>query len=145
MKAVPITLREANDFVKNYHRHNQPVVGSKFAIGAEMDGKLVGVAIAGRPVARLLDNGKTLEIVRVCTDGTRNVNSFLYGRVKQIGLLMGYEKIITYTLKSESGSSLRAVGAILEQEIKGQGWNRPNRIRIEQKVYLQEKIRWALI
>lgn len=145
MKAIPITLRQANEFVKAYHRHNQPVVGSKFAIGAELDGQLVGVAIAGRPVARLLDNGKTLEIVRVCTDGTRNANSFLYGRVKQIALLMGYEKVVTYTLKSESGASLRAIGANPEHEVKGQGWNRPNRVRMEQQVYLQEKIRWSLL
>lgn len=144
MKAVPITIREANNFVRKYHRHNQPVVGSKFSIGAELDGKLVGVAIAGRPVARLLDNGKTLEIVRVCTDGTRNANSFLYGKVKQIGLLMGYESIITYTLKNESGASLKAVGAIKEAEIKPQSWNRAGRERIEQSVYSQEKIRWAI-
>lgn len=142
MKVRPITLREANEFVRKYHRHNQPVVGSKFSIGAELDGRLIGVAIAGRPVARLLDNGRTLEIVRVCTDGTRNANSFLYGKVKQIGLLMGYEKIITYTLKSESGASLKAVGATKEAELKPQTWDRLNRKRTEQSVYSQEKIRW---
>ena len=69
------------------------------------------MAIAGRPVARRLDDGKTLEVLRVCTDGTPNANSFLYGRVKRIAQLMGYEKIITYTLEEESGASLRAVGA----------------------------------
>ena len=84
-------------------------MGGKFAVGAAVDGKLVGVAIAGRPVARRLDDGKTLEVLRVCTDGTPNANSFLYGRVKRIGQLMGYTKILTYTLEEESGASLRAV------------------------------------
>ena len=144
MKAVPLTLKEANLFVKKYHRHNKPVVGCKFAIGAEKDGKLVGVAIVGRPVARLLDDKKTTEITRVCTDGTRNANSFLYARCKKICQLMGYEKIITYTLQSESGSSLRAVGAKAEVKIKPQTWNRTKRKRINQPVYNQPKIRWIV-
>jgi hypothetical protein len=111
MEAVPLQLREANEFVAKYHRHNLPTVGGKFAVGAAQDGKLVGVAIAGRPVARRLDDGKTLEVLRVCTDDTPNANSFLYGRVKRIAHLMGYEKVITYTLEEESGASRRAVGA----------------------------------
>jgi hypothetical protein len=93
MEAVPLHLKQANEFVAQYHRHNLPTVGGKFAIGAAQDGRLVGVAIAGRPVARRLDDGQTLEVLRVCTDGTRNVNSFLYGRVKRIALLMGYERV----------------------------------------------------
>lgn len=93
MQTIPLSFREANQFVSKYHRHNKAVGGGKFSIGAVKDGKLVGVAIAGRPVARLLDNGKTLEIVRVCTDGTRNANSFLYDKVKKIALLMGYQKV----------------------------------------------------
>ena len=101
MEAVPIHLREANGFVAWHHRHNLPTVGGKFAEGASVDGKLVGVAIAGRPVARRLDDGKTLEVLRVCTDGTRNPNRFFYGRVKQFALLMGYGKVITCTLASE--------------------------------------------
>jgi hypothetical protein len=111
MEAVPLHLRDANAFVGKHHRHNLPTVGGKFAVGATVDGKLVGVAIAGRPVARRLDDGKTLEVLRVCTDGTPNANSFLYGRVKRIALLLGYSKVITYTLEEESGASLRAVGA----------------------------------
>src|SRR5256714_10988635 len=110
MDAVPLHLREANEFVAKYHRHNLPTVGGKFAVGAALDGKLVGVAIAGRPVARRLDDGRTLEVLRVCSDGTPNVNSFLYGRVARIARLMGYRKVITYTLEEESGASLRAVG-----------------------------------
>ena len=118
MKAVPPHLREANEFVAKYHRHNLPTVGGKFAVGASVDGKLVGVAIAVRPVARRLGDCKTLEVLRVCTDGTRNANSFLYGRVKRIGLLMGYSKVITYTLEEESGASLRAVGAEVVSQVE---------------------------
>src|SRR5947199_9619686 len=109
MCAVPLHLRKANEFVAKHHRHNPPTAGGKFALGASVDGKLVEVAIAGRPVARRLDDGKTLEVLRVCTDGTPNANSFLYGRVKRIALLMGYAKVVTYTLEEESGASLRAV------------------------------------
>lgn len=144
MKIIPITLKEANKFVQDHHRHNLPVVGSKFSLGAVKDGNIVGVVIAGRPIARLLDNGFCLEILRTCTDGTRNANSFLYGKVRQIAMLMGYEKVITYTLKCESGASLRAVGAKIEAEIKPQTWDRPNRQRANQPVYSQEKFRWVL-
>src|SRR5271154_2183650 len=106
MEARPLHLREANDFVAKYHRHNMPTVGGKFAVGVVDAGKLVGVAIAGRPVARKLDGGKTLEVLRVCTDGTANACSFLYARIAKIARLMGYDKIITYTLEEESGVSL---------------------------------------
>src|SRR4051794_21330392 len=98
MEAVPITLREANAFVKERHRHNSPVTGCRFAVGCQVDGKIVGVAIAGRPVARRQDDGRTLEVLRVCTDSTRNACSFLYARVARIARMLGYSRIITYTL-----------------------------------------------
>jgi hypothetical protein len=118
MEAVPLHIREANEFVAQHHRHSLPTAGGKFAVGAAVSGKLVGVAIAGRPVARRLDDGKTLEVLRVCTEGTANANSFLYGRIKRIALLMGYEKVITYTLQEESEASLRAVEARLVGEVR---------------------------
>jgi hypothetical protein len=37
---VPLTLREANRFVEEHHRHSGPVQGAKFAIGLVEDGKL---------------------------------------------------------------------------------------------------------
>ncbi len=111
MEAVPLHLREANAFVAQRHRHNAPTVGCKFAFGAAVDGQLVGVAVAGRPVSRRLDDGKTQEVLRVCTDGTPNACSFLYARCAKIARLMGYERVITYTLESAGGASLRAVGA----------------------------------
>jgi hypothetical protein len=110
VRAVPLHLGEANNFVAQHHRHNLPTVGGKFAVGAADDtGKVIGVAIAGRPVCRRLEDVTTLEVLRVCTDGTPNACSFLYARTAKIARLMGYERIITYTLTSESGASLRAV------------------------------------
>jgi hypothetical protein len=144
MEAVPLHLREANEFVAQHHRHNLPTVGGKFAVGAAVDGKLVGVAIAGRPVARRLDDGKTLEVLRVCTDGTPNTNSFLYGRVKRIALLLGYEKVITYTLEEESGASLRAVGAEVVGQVEPKEWSVPSRPRESQAVYGKPKVKWEL-
>jgi hypothetical protein len=111
VRAVPLHLREANEFVAQHHRHNLPTVGGKFAVGAADDeGKLVGVAVAGRPVARRLDDGTTLEVLRVCTDGTPNACSFLYARCANIARLMGYEWLITYTLACEGGASRHACG-----------------------------------
>ena len=141
----PVTLKQANEFISAYHRHNKPVAGHKFSIGLfDDENKLVGVAICGRPVARMLDDGLTLEILRVCTDGTRNANSMLYARVKRIAQLMGYRKVLTYTLAEESGSSLRAVGAQKDGIVKPREWSREKRKRVFQDVYKKEKIRWIL-
>lgn len=106
----PVSLREANAFVAEYHRHHRPVVGHKFSIGCEVSGRLVGVVIAGRPVSRHLDNGLTLEVTRLCTTGERNACSFLYSAAARAAKAMGYRKIITYTLDTENGASLRAAG-----------------------------------
>lgn len=105
----PIHLKEAAEYVRKYHRHNIPPVGGKFAIGVgDEKEELHGVAICGRPVARKLDDGKTLEIYRNCTDGTKNACSKLYGACLKIAKDMGYKKVITYTLKSETGASVKA-------------------------------------
>ena len=140
----PISLKQANEFVSNHHRHNKPVAGHKFSIGLFDDDKLLGVAICGRPVARMADDGLTLEVLRVCTDGTRNANSMLYSRVKKIAQVMGYKKVLTYTLAEESGASLRAVGAQKDGLVKPQEWSREKRERNSQDVYKKEKIRWIL-
>lgn len=107
---VPTTLKEANAFVMEHHRHHKPTVGHKFSIGCDCDGKLVGVAIVGRPVSRYLDDGFTLEVNRLCTDGTKNACSMLYTASARAAKAMGYRKIITYTLDTENGVSLRAAG-----------------------------------
>ncbi len=140
----PISLKLANEFVSAYHRHNKPVAGHKFSIGLFDDERLIGIAICGRPVARMADDGLTLEVLRVCTDGTRNANSMLYSRVKKIAQVIGYQKVLTYTLTEESGSSLRAVGAQKSGIVKPREWSREKRKRETQKVYKKEKIRWIL-
>lgn len=144
MQVVPLTLRAANDFIRKYHRHSAPVVGCRFAVGAQVDGKLVGVAVAGRPVARRLDDGSTLEILRVCTDGTRNACSFLYARAARVGREMGYSSIITYSLQEESGASLKAIGAKVTGRVEPQEWSVPSRPRKSQPVYKAAKVRWQL-
>ena len=130
MQAVPIELKEANNFVNLLHRHHNAVYRDKFRIGCIDDSnKLIGVVQLGRPVSRCLDDGKTIEVVRLCTDGTKNACSFLYARAARVAKLMGYSKIITYILESESGTSLKASGWIKEADIKGHNWNCPSRPR----------------
>ena len=107
---TPVALATANAFVNAHHRHHKATAGHKFSIGCAKDGELVGVAIVGRPVSRYLDDGWTLEVNRLCTTGERNACSILYAASARAAKAMGYRKIITYTLDSESGSSLRAAG-----------------------------------
>ena len=116
-------------FIKAHHRHHSPSVGDRFRIGVELDGKLVGVAVAGRPVARILDDGSTIEVTRLCTDGTPNACSFLYSRCARIAREFGYARIITYILGDEPGTSLAASGWIKDKNVPGQEWSRPSRPR----------------
>lgn len=130
MKAIPIELKTANEFVASLHRHHAPVYRDKFRIGCCDDsGKLIGVIQLARPVSRVLDNGKTIEAVRLCTDGTPNACSFLYSRAARIAQEMGYEKIITYILENESGTSLKACGWHKEADTNGHNWSCPSRPR----------------
>jgi len=140
MRIVPITFRYAQQFVKDYHRHNPNVVGCKFSIGCQSDDGIVGVAICGRPVSRHLDDGKTLEINRVCTDGTRNACSMLYSACCRIAKEMGYQKIITYTLQSEDGASVKASNFTCDGEAGGTHWTgKRNR---GQSIPHEMKVRW---
>ena len=155
MNAVPLTLTEANQFIEKYHRHHHKVPRDKFRVGCEVGGKLVGVATVGQPLARLLCDGYTLEVTRLCTDGTKGVCSFLYSRCARIAKEMGYKKIITYILESEDGTSLKASGWHCEVEKCGGGsWNVPSRPREVvvttlfgevQKYPIGKKQRWAKI
>jgi hypothetical protein len=115
---VPITLRAANAFIAAHHRHNKPVRGWKFGVGLEHEGTLIGVATAGRPIARHFDDGRTLEVNRTCTDGTPNANSMLYGAIWRAARAMGYARIITYTQAHESGASLRAAGWVRVKDLE---------------------------
>ena len=99
----PMSLADANRFVAEHHRHHKPVRGHKFSLGCMANDRLAGVAIVGRPVSRYLDDGLTLEVNRLCTDGTKNACSFLYGAAARAAKVMGYRKIITYILDTESG------------------------------------------
>ena len=141
---VPVTLREANAFVDKMHRHHGTTRGHKFSVAVgSTDGVMRGVAIAGRPVARQLDDGVTLEVLRVCTDGTPNVCSMLYGAVRRAGVAMGYpaHRIFTYTLADESGRSLHAAGWVRDGETKGESWDRAKRPRTD-KHPTTPKVRW---
>lgn len=140
---VPVSLDEANQFVREHHRHHQPVPGAKFCIGVSDGKKIVGVAIVGRPIARMLDDGWTLEVNRTCTDGTKNANSLLYGAVRRASWALGFKRLITYTLPEEGGASLRAAGFRVVGEAGGGRWSRENRPRIDTHP-LQKKIKWEV-
>jgi len=143
---TPIELKDANRFIAQFHRHNKPVVRAKFQLGL-MDGgeELIGVGIVGRPIARMLSDGKTVEVLRTCIkEGYPNACSMMYARLKRISQLLGYEKVITYTLQKESQSSLKALGSSIVAEVKPQNWDRKDRRRTPQKVYKEPKWRWEL-
>ena len=144
LEAAPLELKQANEFVASFHRHHDPVHRDKYRIGAMLDGKLVGVVQVARPVARMLDDGKTVEVVRLCTDGTKDVCSFLYSKAARIAKEMGYSKIITYILCDESGDSLRAAGWQKEAATSGGSWNRPSRKRATTAPTVP-KVRWSRI
>jgi hypothetical protein len=113
-----VTFKAACAFVAAHHRHNKPPVGHKFSIAVRAADEIVGVAMAGRPVARAFDDGLTLEVNRTCTDGTENANSMLYGAVWRAAKAMGYRRCITYTQADETGASLRAVGWVRVKELE---------------------------
>jgi hypothetical protein len=127
--ALPLSLDEANAFVRDHHRHHAPVAGHKFSIGAAEAGFLVGVAIVGRPVSRVRDDGCTLEVTRLCTNGARNACSFLYGRAAKAAFALGYSRIGTYIRADEDGASLRAAGWRLIGKTKGRSWDCQSRPR----------------
>jgi hypothetical protein len=139
---VPISYRDAAAFVAMHHRHLDPPIGHKFSIGAVVDSTLVGVAMVGRPVARRFDNGQTLEVNRTATDGTRNVNSLLYGAAWRATKALGYTRLITYTQGGETGASLRAAGwVVIAQRPERPGWDAPSRPRTD-KADLMPRTLW---
>ncbi|MCG4526933.1 XF1762 family protein [Intestinimonas massiliensis (ex Afouda et al. 2020)] len=142
LTAKPIELRDANEFVNQLHRHHDPVYRDKLRVAAYDGDRMVGVAQLGRPVSRVLDDGQTIEVVRLCTDGTHNACSFLYGRAARVARELGYSKIITYILESEDGASLRAAGWRCEAITNGGSWSCPSRPR-ETTAPTNKKQRWA--
>lgn len=143
LEIVPISFAEACEFIRQYHRHHKPPQGYKFCVAVSDGERIVGAAIVGRPVARFLDDGWTLEVTRTCTDGTKNANSMLYAAAWRAAKAMGYKKLISYTLKEESGASLKAAGWKCIGEAGGGTWDRKDRPRVD-KHPLQTKLRWEV-
>jgi len=139
----PISFESANAFVSENHRHHKRVRGHKFSIAAILNEVLVGVAIVGRPVSRIRDDGLTLELTRLCTDGTRNACSFLVGKAAKAAFALGFRRIGTYILQSEDGVSLRAAGWTLIGETKGGSWDCPSRPRVD-KHPTEPKTLWEI-
>ena len=131
LSLIPVSLKDANAFVAAYHRHHKPTRGHKFSVGCAVAGQLVGVAIVGRPVSRYLDDSLTLEVNRLCTTGEPNVCSMLYGAAARAAKAMGYRKIITYTLDSEPGASLRAAGWTCAGPAGGKRWTGQRRPAVD--------------
>lgn len=128
---APVDFDVAAAFVRDHHRHHTPPVGHKFSLAAMMDERCVGVVIVGRPVARRRDDGRTLEVTRLCTTGERNACSFLYGAAAKAAFALGYSRIGTYILKREPGTSLAAAGWKLIAETPGKSWSVPSRPRAD--------------
>lgn len=148
LRLVPVTLAECKAFVAKHHRHNKPPVGWRFGVGVAT-GTLRGVAVASRPVARRLDDGRTLEVVRTCTDGARNANSMLYGAIARAAKALGYERVVTYTLAEEPGTSLKAAGWERDAEVPAEkSWSNSVRARVQTDLYGSDqrpagpKVRW---
>ena len=147
----PIKLKDTNAYVGQHHRHNFPTNGHKWSLACYDGDRLCGVAIAGQPVARNLDDGETIEVRRVCTDGTFNACSKLYGACARVAKEMGYRRIITYTLITEPGTTMKASGWTSAGEAGGTTWDRPSRPReeyqeslfgTERKYPNEKKVRW---
>lgn len=136
----------ANAYILQQHRHHGPVAGAIYAVGVYDDHGARGYAIAGRPVSRHLDDGATLEVTRLATDGAANAVSSLYGAVRRLAREQNrtgrnWRRIITYTLAAESGASMRAAGFTAIATSSGGSWSRPTRERHDRHP-LGEKVRW---
>ncbi|HAM56458.1 MAG TPA: hypothetical protein DCQ64_14095 [Candidatus Rokubacteria bacterium] len=148
----PITLRDARRFVAEHHRHNEPPHGWLFGAGL-FDGEVLrAVGIAGRPVARNLQDGRTVEVLRVCTLGDRNAASRLYGALCRAAAALGYLRAVTYTLESEPGTTTRAAGFrrdgdVIADDWRGRArqWSASNTPTLfgEAKRPLGDKVRWV--
>jgi hypothetical protein len=145
LRIVPVTFRQAVVFIAEHHRHHRPPRGMKFAVGVSDGRGLVGVATVGRPVARHLDDGSTLEVTRTCTCQVPNANSMLYGAMWRAARALGYTRMLTYTQEGESGSSLRAAGLVRVAELRPRpGWHTPSRPRMDMGADRIARTRWEI-
>lgn len=143
LRHIRLSLGEANSFIEQHHRHHSPVAGHLFSLGAVLGEDVVGVVIVGRPVSRMRDDGETAEVTRLCTDGTRNACSFLYGAAARAAFALGFRRIGTYILATEPGTSLKASGWKLIAKTKAETWSRPSRPRVA-KCPAQQKFLFEL-
>lgn len=138
-----IALAQANAYVTQFHRHLNGVVGHLASRALYDDAALRGVIVLGRPVARHQDDGATVEVLRVCTDGSRNACSKLYGAARRYAKANRMTRVITYTLPDEPGASLKASGFICTGSTDGGSWARPTRDRAD-KAPTCAKLRWEM-
>lgn len=142
LTVVPCDFDEANAFIARHHRHHRPLKFHKFSLAvADEAGEIRAVCMVNRPTARMLDDGMTLEVTRLASDGCPNACSCLYGAAWRAAKALGYGKLITYILESESGTTLKASGWKLIGKRGGGSWNMPSRPRVD-KHPLQKKFLW---
>lgn len=141
IELIPIDFKTAKEFINNHHRHHVSPIGWKVGVGIWDGIKLRGVLTLGRPVARKLDDGWTLEVNRCCTDGVKNGCSMLYGAACRVAKALGYKRLITYTLKDETGVSLLAAGWKSLYDTPGRTWSCKSRPRIN-KHPIEQKTLW---
>lgn len=141
LELVPVTISDAKAFVAQVHRTHRAPLSGKWAHAVAKDGEIVAVAIVGRPVARGLDDGWTVEVTRVASDGTHNACSMLYGAAWRAAKALGYRRMVTYTLDTEEGSTLRSAGWKVVAEVRGRSWSCESRPRVDRHP-TQGKLRW---
>jgi len=146
LRVVPLTLKDANRVVSALHRHHKPATGHRFSLGViDSEGVVRGVAIVGRPVARMVDHTMVCEVSRVATDGTRNACSILLGAAARAAKAMGYAKIQTYTLPEEGGASLRGAGWTCEGDAGGGAWKHTDGKPRDRSQPMAVKSRWVRV
>lgn len=142
LSIIPISYSVAKDFINHHHRHHRSPQGQKFALGLTDGNNLIGVVTAGRPVSRHMDDGQTLEVTRCCVKEIyKNGVSKLYSHVCKVAQAMGYKQVITYTLATETGTSMKAANFNLVRKSKGGSWNCEARERTD-KHPITEKYLW---
>lgn len=143
LEIQPISFDEACEYVRLFHRHHEPPRGWMFGCAVNDGEKIVGVVMVGRPVARHANDSWTVEVIRCCTDGTKNASSKLYAAAWRAARALGYRRAITYGLESESGASLRAAGYRVIGQTRGGSWNRERRPRVD-KAPTEPKLIWEV-
>lgn len=141
MKVVPCSIKAANVHVRTWHRNHSPVRIALWALAVEESGQVCGAAIVGTPNARMLDDGRTAEVVRLAADGTPNACSMLLGAAARAARELGYDRLYTYTMPDEAGASLRGAGWRLDGRTRGGPWGRSSRPRTT--AHECPKLRWV--